>query len=72
MSTYGTGIVNQPAGIAINSKGVIAISEHGGSNRLWVYDRDQTKLLGMTQGAFFPMALGCRDGILQKIMYTRR
>ena len=52
ISTYGTGIVNQPAGIAINSEGVIAISEYGGSNRLWVYDRNQTKLLGMTQGAF--------------------
>jgi sugar lactone lactonase YvrE len=52
ISCYGDGTVNSPAGIAINREGVIAVSEDGGKNRLWIYDRNQKTLLKTIEGAF--------------------
>ena len=52
ISSYGDGTVNSPAGIAINREGVIAISEDGGKNRLWIYDRNRKTLLKTIEGAF--------------------
>ena len=52
ISTYGKGTISSPAGIAINGEGVIAISEYGGSNRLWLYDRDRKTLLNTFTGVF--------------------
>ena len=40
LSSYGTGTINSPAGIAIDAEGYITISEYGGSNRLWIYSPD--------------------------------
>ena len=42
LSSYGTGTINRPAGISIDAEGYIAISEYGGSNRLWIYSPDHT------------------------------
>lgn len=52
ITTYGSGTVSRPAGMAINGEGVIAISENGGSNRLWIYDYDRKKVLNTIQGVF--------------------
>ena len=41
ITSYGSGTLNYPAGIAIDGQGYIAISEHYGSNsRLWIYSPD--------------------------------
>ena len=40
ITSYGSGTLNHPAGIAIDCQGYIAISENGGSNRLWIYNPD--------------------------------
>lgn len=42
ISIYGKGTLNNPAGIAIDAEGYIAISENGSSNRLWIYTPDHT------------------------------
>ena len=42
LSSYGTGTINRPAGIAIDAEGYIAISQYGGSNCLWIYSTDHT------------------------------
>ena len=62
ITSYGNGTVNRPAGIAINEEGVIAISENGGNNQLWIYDRDQRKRLKTVQGVFSSGAgIACDD-----------
>ncbi|CAI8023541.1 E3 ubiquitin-protein ligase TRIM71, partial [Geodia barretti] len=42
VTSYGSGTIYQPAGIAIDAEGYIAISEIGGNNRLWIYNPDHT------------------------------
>lgn len=48
LTSYGTGTVHQPAGIAIDAGGYIAISEYGGKNRLWIYSPDHTLIHTLT------------------------
>ena len=40
VNMYGNGIVEYPAGIAINEEGYIAVSEYGGKGRVWLFDFD--------------------------------
>ena len=41
LTSYGTGTLNRPAGIAIDGAGYIAISEHSGNNNcLWIFSPD--------------------------------
>ena len=42
LTSYGTGTLNSPAGIAIDAQGYIAISENGSYYRLWIYSSDYT------------------------------
>ena len=49
IKTYGSGTLNYPAGIAIDEEGYIAISECGGSNRIWIYNPDHTQLVKTIQ-----------------------
>ena len=40
ITSYGSGTVSSPTGIAIDAQGYIAIGENGGSNRLWIFSPD--------------------------------
>lgn len=73
ITTYGSGTISRPAGIAINGEGVIAISEHRGSNRLWIYDYDQTTLLNTIQGVFSrAMGIACdADDVFWVVDYDK-
>lgn len=73
ITTYGSGTISRPAGIAINGEGVIAISEHRGSNRLWIYDYDQTTLLNTIQGVFScAMGIACdADDVFWVVDYNQ-
>ena len=42
VTSYGSGTISTPAGIAIDAEGYIAIGENGGYNRLWIYNPDHT------------------------------
>ena len=42
LTSYGTGTLNRPTGIAIEGAGYTAISENGGNNRLWIFSPDHT------------------------------
>ena len=42
LTSYGTGTLNCPAGIAIDGAGYIAISQNGGNNCLWIFSPDHT------------------------------
>ena len=42
ITSYGTGTLSSPAGIAINAEGYIAISQNRGSGSLWIYGPDHT------------------------------
>ena len=70
ITTYGSGTVTRPAGIAINGEGVIAIS---GSNQLWIYDYDQKTLLNTIQGVFScAMGIACdADDVFWIVDYNK-
>ena len=42
ITSYGTGTLSGPAGIAINAEGYIAISQFGSPGSLWIYSPDHT------------------------------
>ena len=65
IKTYGSGTLNYPAGIAIDEEGYIAISEYGGSNRIWIYNPDHTQLVKTIQsGLSNPTGMTCdADGM---------
>lgn len=70
ITTYGSGTVTRPAGIAINGEGVIAIS---GNNKLWIYDYDQKTLLNTIQGVFScAMGIACgADDVFWIVDYNK-
>ena len=42
VTSYGTGTLSTPAGIAIDGAGYIVIRESGGSNRMWIFSPNHT------------------------------
>ena len=63
ITSYGTGTLNRPAGISIDGQGYIAISECGGSNRLWIFSPDHN-LVHTLSGQFSSgLGIACdKDG----------
>ena len=43
VKSYGGDTVKQPAGIAIDEEGYVAISEYGNNNSVWIYNPDHTE-----------------------------
>ena len=48
LTSYGTGTVNQPSGIAIDAEGYIAVSQHANPGHLWIYSPDHTLVKTLT------------------------
>ena len=63
ITSYGSGTLNLPAGIAIDAQGYIAIGEDSGNNRLWIYSPDHN-LVHTLSGQFrCGMGIACdKDG----------
>ena len=72
ITSYGSGTLHCPAGIAIDGQGYIAISEHYGSNsRLWIFSPDHN-LVHTLSGQFSNgMGIACdKDGFFWVADYS--
>ena len=64
ITSYGSGTLHYPAGIAIDAQGYIAISQYNGSNsRLWIYSPDHNLVHTLSNQFSYSMGIACdRDG----------
>ena len=63
ITSYGSGTISAPAGIAIDAQGYIAISEYGGSARLWIYSPNRTLVHTLSNQLGICLGISCdKDG----------
>ena len=64
ITSYGTGTLSTPAGIAINAEGYIAISQWKSPGSLWIYSPDHTLIHTIANQFVYGAGIACnQDGL---------
>ena len=59
VESYGENVINNPAGIAVDEEGYIAIGEYSGNSRVWIYNPDHTEVVNTIQNFGSPVGIAC-------------
>ena len=71
VTSYGTGTLSSPAGIAINAEGYIAISQNSNPGSLWIYGPDHTLIRTIANQFACGLGIACdQDGFFWVADYS--